>query len=94
MKNHKFKNEAEAYKASFEDWLKVHSWHILTGPQQMSIEIFEAIRTIGMLLLWVGLVLTFPISFPIVTYIARRNKRQDILHRYTAEELKESGIEI
>lgn len=80
-------SDKKKWKATYFEWLKEDFHNMITVPQRGADEFIEMVRMFGLLLFWMFLMLTFPISLPIITYIKMIQIRKDLIKTYGEEDL-------
>ena len=75
------------YNATYKDWLIADICHIVTLPYRGKDELLEGLRVMGVLLIWIVIMLTLPITLPIVSYVNMKRTKARLLQLYGKEEL-------
>ena len=80
-------SDKKKWQATYGQWLKEDFHNMITVPIRGADEFKEMFHMFGFLLFWIFLMLTFPLTLPIITYIKMRKIKKGLIKTYTEEEL-------
>ncbi len=90
-----YSSSIEKYNSSYTKWFKALFNHFITWPadnsEEMKIVFLHSIGYIISITVYLLVLVTFPISFPIITFFRRTMYRRSLVKEYSRDKLKIKG---